>query len=112
MIGLAPSHRYFFYRPPVDMRTSFDGLCALVKSGMKRNPMSGDIFVFINRRRNHLKALTWDRNGFAIFYKRLETGTFVLPEEDVPTWAQMVMMLEGVSLKTVKYRPRYAVKSR
>ncbi len=94
------------------MRTSFDGLCALVISGMKRNPMSGDIFVFINRRRNHLKALIWDRNGFAIFYKRLETDTFALPEEDVPTWAQMVMMLEGVSLKTVKYRPRYAVKSR
>ena len=55
MIGLGPSRRYFFYRPPADMRKSFDGLWALVKSGMKRDPMSGDVFVFVNRRRSHLK---------------------------------------------------------
>ena len=55
MIGLESSNRYFFYRPPTDMRKGFDGLCALVKHGMKRDPMSGDIFVFINRRRTHLK---------------------------------------------------------
>ncbi len=112
MIGLGPSCRYFFYRPPADMRKSFDGLCALVKSGMKRDPMSGDVFVFVNRRRSHLKALSWDRDGFALFYKRLEAGTFELPKEDMPTWTQMVMLLEGVSLKSVKYRRRYAVKSR
>ncbi len=111
MIGLGPSRRYF-YRPPADMRKSFDGLCALVKSGMKRDPMSGDVFVFVNRRRSHLKALSWDRNGFALFYKRLESGTFELPQQDMPTWTQMVMLLEGVSLKSVKYRRRYAVKSR
>ena len=54
MIGLGPSRRYFFYRPPTDTRKGFDGLCALVKHGMKRDPMSGDAFVFINRRRTHL----------------------------------------------------------
>ena len=112
MIGPGPSHRYYFYRPPADMRKSFDGLCALVKSGMKRDPMSGDVFVFVNRKRSHLKALVWERNGFALFYKRLEAGTFELPKEDQPSWAQVVMLLEGVSLKTVRYRRRYAVKRR
>ena len=110
MIGLGPSSRYFFYRPPADMRKSFDGLCALVNSGMKRDPMSGDVFLFVNRRRSHLKCLCWDRNGYALFYKRLEAGTFELPKKDKPTWAQVVMLLEGISLKTVKYRRRYAVK--
>ena len=55
MIGLGPSRRYFFYRQPTDMRKSFDGLCALVKNGMKQDPMTGDVFVFVNRRRSHLK---------------------------------------------------------
>jgi len=110
MIGLGPSSRYFFYRPPADMRKSFDGLCALVSSGMKRDPMSGDIFLFVNRRQTHLKAFRWDRSGFALYYKRLEAGTFELPEDDEPTWAQVVMLLEGVSLKTVEYRRRHAVK--
>lgn len=112
MIGLGPSRRYFFYRQPTDMRKSFDGLCALVKNGMKQDPMTGDVFVFVNRRRSHLKALSWDRNGFAIFYKRLEKGTFELPKEESPTWAQMVMLLEGVSLKSARYRCRYVVESR
>ena len=71
-----------------------------------------DVFVFANRRRSHLKALAWDRSGFSLYYKRLEAGTFELPKEDTPTWTQMVILLEGVSLKTVKYRRRYAVKSR
>lgn len=112
MIGLGPSRRYFFYRQPADMRNGFDGLSALVRTGMKRDPMSGDVFVFVNRRQSHLKALSWDRNGFAIFYKRLEAGTFELPKEETPTWAQMVMLLEGVSLKSARYRRRYAAKPR
>ena len=75
MIGLGPSRRYFFYRPPTDMRKGFDGLCALVKHGMKQDPMSGDTYVFINRRRTHLKALSWEQGGFALYYKRLDVGT-------------------------------------
>ena len=58
--------------------------------------------------RMRYKALSWGQGGFALYYKRLEAGTFELPKEDTPTWAQMVMLLEGVSLKTVKYRRRYA----
>ena len=54
MIGLGPSRRYFFYCQPADMRNGFDGLSALVRTGMKRDPMSGDVFVFVNRRQSHL----------------------------------------------------------
>jgi len=107
MIGVGPNHRYFFYRPPTDMRKSFDGLCGLIKSGLKKDPLSGDVFVFVNRRRTLMKLILWDRNGFLLCYKRLEEGTFELPPDGEPTWAQMTMMLEGVSLESVKYRRRY-----
>ena len=58
------------------MRKGFDGLSALVSTALNRDPLSGDVFVFINRRRTHIKLLVWDRNGFVLFYKRLERGTF------------------------------------
>ena len=74
MIGLTSTHRYFFHRAPTDMRKSFDGLCGVVKGAMKRDPQSGDVYVFVNRRRRLLKALVWDRTGFVLFYKRLEVG--------------------------------------
>jgi len=89
------------------MRKSFDGLCGLIKSGLKKDPLSGDVFVFVNRRRTLMKLILWDRNGFLLCYKRLEEGTFELPPDGEPTWAQMTMMLEGVSLESVKYRRRY-----
>ena len=108
MIGVGPSHRYFFYRPPTDMRNGIDGLCGLVKSATDRDPMSGDVFVFINRRRTLIKLLYWDRTGFSLFYKRLEAGTFELPAGSEPTWAEMVMLMDGVSLESVVYRRRYS----
>ena len=108
MIGVGPSHRYFFYRPPTDMRNGIDGLCGLVKRATDRDPMSGDVFVFINRRRTLIKLLYWDRTGFSLFYKRLEAGTFELPAGSEPTWAEMVMLMDGVSLESVVYRRRYS----
>ena len=108
MIGLTSTHRYFFHRGPTDMRKSFDGLCGLVKGAMKRDPQSGDVYVFVNRRRRLVKALVWDRTGFVLFYKRLEVGTFELPATGEPTWREMVMMLEGVDLKSARYHRRYA----
>ena len=87
------------------MRKSFDGLCGLVKGAVKRDPQSGDVYV--NRRRRLVKALVWDRTAFVLFYKRLEVGTFELPATGEPTWLEMVMMLEGVDLKSARYRRRY-----
>ena len=94
------------------MRKSFDGLCGLVRERLKQNPLSGDVFVFVNRRRTHIKLLVWDRSGFVLYYKRLERGTFELPDSgaDTPfTWSDLVCMLEGVALSTVRYRKRFSL---
>ena len=77
-------------------------------AAMKRDPLSGDVFVFINRRRTHIKLLVWDRNGFVIFHKRLEKGTFEIPATGTPSWQQLVLILEGISPKSVRYRKRYS----
>ncbi len=89
------------------MRKSFDGLCGLVRSEMDRDPLSGDVFIFLNRRRTHIKLLVWDRSGFVLYYKRLEEGTFELPATHQISWDRLVMMLEGVSMKKLRYRKRY-----
>ena len=114
MIGFTSSQRYFLFRGPTDMRKGFDGLCGLVSSGMGRNFQSGDVFLFINRGRNRIKLLVWDRTGFVVWYKRLEEGTFELPvfaEGKADTeikWDRLVMILEGIQLGSVKERKRYA----
>ncbi len=108
MITFSPAQRYFLYREPADMRKSFDGLCGLVTAGLKRDPLSGEVFVFINRRRTHIKLLVWDRCGFVIFYKRLERGSFEIPATGTFSWHQLVLMLEGISLKSARYRKRYS----
>jgi transposase len=110
MVTFGPSQRYYLYRHPADMRKSFDGLCGLVKSGLGRDPLSGDVFVFTNRRRTHIKLLVWDRSGFVLYYKRLEEGTFELPSQaasGLVAWRELVLMLEGVSLESARYRKRY-----
>ncbi len=108
MITFSPAQRYFLYRKAADMRKSFDGLCGLVTAGLKRDPLSGEVFVFINRRRTHIKLLVWDRSGFVLYYKRLEKGSFEIPETGTLSWHQLVLMLEGISLKSARYRKRYS----
>ena len=107
MIAPGPSRRYFLYREPADMRKSFDGLCGLVRTGLKKDPMSGDVFVFIHRRRSHMQCLYGDKDGFTLFYKRLEVGTFEVPRGSTPSWTEMVMLLDGMALSSVRYRRRY-----
>jgi len=107
MISFSPAQRYFLYREATDMRKSFDGLCGLVIGGLGRDPLSGEVFVFVNRRRTHIKLLVWDRSGFVLYYKRLEEGTFEIPETGPLSWQQLVFMLEGVSLTSARYRKRY-----
>jgi transposase len=68
MITFGPAQRYFLYRESADMRKSFDGLCGLIAKGLRRDPLSGDVFVFVNRRRTHIKLLVWDRCGFVLYY--------------------------------------------
>ena len=113
LYGLSSTTRYYLYAGPADMRKSFDGLCGLVINHMDRDPMSGDVFIFMNRRRTLIKLLIWDQTGFVIYYKRLEKGTFELPsveegQSSVKITRRMLMLiLEGISLQDIKTRKRY-----
>ena len=105
------ARRYYLYRHPTDMRKSFYGLASLVTNEIGKNAMSGAVFIFINRRRDKVKLLVWDESGFVIYYKSLEKGTFELPIMDGDSrqiaWSDLLLILEGVELKSVKRRPRY-----
>lgn len=82
MIFAGEARRILAYRRPVDMRNSFTGLIALAQGTLHEDSLSGSLFVFLNRRGNHLKALYWDRTGFCLFAKRLERSRFVFPGDD------------------------------
>lgn len=112
MLALSDATRYFLYRPPADMRKGFYSLAALVTEQMQGNPLSGDIYIFLSRRRNHIKLLRWEGDGFALYSKRLEQGTYELPvpgEENafLITHRQLLLILEGICLQQVRYRKRY-----
>jgi transposase len=112
MLQLSYNSRYWLYRQCTDIRKSFDGLCGIIRNELKQNPLSGDVFIFINRRRTHIKLLTWEQDGFALYYKRLEKGTYELPAQNKDgsinvSPQQLILMLQGISLKQVKYRLRY-----
>jgi transposase len=108
MLALSATARIYLYQIPCDMRKSFDALCGLVRSDMGADPLSGSFFVFINRRRNLLKCLYWDRDGFALWYKRLEKGCFRLPDQCATDGRidrlQLTLLLEGVVAKKVSRR--------
>ena len=76
MLSLSPNTRIYLHVPPTDMRKSFDGLSGLVRSAFGMDPLGGSWFLFLNRRRDRIKILAWDRDGFILVYKRLESGTF------------------------------------
>ncbi len=107
--------RVFLHERPVDMRRSFTGLTALVKHVLKEDPLSGSLFVFINRRGNYMKALYWDRTGFCVWAKRLERGTFVRRHSGElkrsMSYTQLKLMLEGIELAAVRHRKRFALAS-
>jgi len=114
MLTLAPNLRIFLHARPTDMRKSFDGLCALVRSVFQADPLDGSLFLFVNRRGDRLKAMWWDRDGLALFYKRLESGSFEMlrPEGEAATVeidaTELAMLLSGVSLASAKRRKRYS----
>ena len=93
------------------MRKSFDSLCALVSAQMKRNFMSGDVFIFLNRDRNRIKLLVWDRSGFVIWYKRLEEGTFRWPQKEGACARyrreELLLLLGGIDLVQTRERKWY-----
>jgi transposase len=111
MLSITNVHRCYLYRGRTDMRKGVDGLSGLIRNELGKDPLSGELFVFFNRTHSLVKLLLWDHDGFALYQKRLERGTFELPAGDVLhtsiTAQQLNLILAGVSLKTVKLRPRY-----
>ena len=112
MLSLPPQVRVFLCTRPTDMRKSFDGLSGLVQEVLRQDPLSGDLFVFLNRRRDRVKVLLWEGDGLALFYKRLESGTFALPEAEgdavTLSSAQLAMLLGGLDWAKTRPRKRYA----
>lgn len=111
MLSLPPSVRVFLAREAVDFRKAFDGLCAIVRDEFDDDPFSGHMFVFFNKRRDRVKILVWDRNGFWLFAKRLERGTFEsleVKEQRVEIErARLLMLLEGIDVKCARLRKHF-----
>ena len=113
MLHLSSQCRYYLYEGHADMRKGFDGLCGLVQSAMRRKIIMGDIFIFINRPCTHIKLLQWEGEGFALYYKRLERGTFERPKGSYDdagmrlSAEQLSLILQGISLQHIRKRKRY-----
>lgn len=103
MLSLPSSTRVFVCRAATDMRCSFDKLTALTEQTLKQDPLSGHLFVFLNRVLTHCKVLYFDRTGLVIWYKRLERGTFTAPSVEEITYREMLCMLEGLQVKKVRF---------
>jgi transposase len=112
MLLLSEHQRYFVYTGSTDMRKGFNTLSGLVRSEMKLNPMSGDMYIFFNRAKTHVKILLWDHDGFALYFKRLERGTFELPTSDSTginsiSAQTLAFILQGIVLSSVRRKKRY-----
>ncbi len=114
MMQINHATRYLLYNKCADARKSFDGLSGIVTSELQIPIESGDVFIFLNKRRTHLKMLQWEGDGFSLYYKRLEAGTFELPSgfgqrgtHSRLSVRELTLILQGVSLKRACYRKRY-----
>ena len=117
MFGLSAAVRVYFATEPADMRKSFDGLAALASGRLALDPLSGHLFVFVNKRRDRIKILYWDRDGFAVWAKRLEEGTYAMPFTESGevrceiTAQELGALLSGIDLSQAKRRKRYRRKA-
>ena len=93
------------------MRKSFNSLSGLVTNILGKNPCSGEVFVFISKDKGSIKLLHWEKDGFVIYYKRLEKGTFTAPENvlnGVLQWPELVYMIVGLEAEKIKQKPRFS----
>jgi len=109
MFKFDPSLKVYLHRPAIDFRTGINGLAMLVEQRLGLNPFARAVYVFSNRRRNRVKILGWERNGFWLLLKRLEQDRFIWPEETrVPsvTVEQLHWLLEGIDLALTQRHPQ------
>jgi transposase len=111
VLTLGLTGRIWVCLQPQDGRKGIDGLAAVVTAHLSRDPLSGDLFVFRNRRGDRLKVLAWQGDGFALYLRRLERGTFAFPAADAAevavTATELAMILGGIDLGSARRRPRY-----
>jgi transposase len=113
MLHLSASCRYYLHLTATDMRKGFDSLCGIVTSQMQMNVLNGSVFIFINKKQTQVKLLLWEGDGLAVYYKRLEKGTYELPaitsdNKDLSISHEALQhILQGVSLHSVRKRKRY-----
>lgn len=113
MFTLSSSNRFHLYSQPTDMRKSFDGLSGIIQNHLDNNPCNGDVFIFINKRRDKIKLLHWQGISFTLYYKRLEKGTFEVPNYDscagsvLLSYTQLAMIIDGLSIQNLQKRKRY-----
>jgi transposase len=115
MLNLSLTVEVYLCTLPTDMRRGFDGLMRMAEEHLQRNVLQGGLFVFVNRGRDRVKLLYWDQDGLAVWYKRLERGTFAVPQVDEETVSvilsatELAMLLGGVDLKRTRKRNRYRI---
>ncbi len=109
MFALTTCQRFFLYSQPVDMRKSFNALSGIVSTGMGKDALSGDVYIFIGKSRDKIKLLVWEKGGFVLYYKRLESGTFHLPkrQEDGLSYSELCLLIEGLEVQVTHRRKRY-----
>lgn len=112
-ISFVDRYRYFVYQKACDMRKGFDSLSGIVTNEMKMDPLLGDVFIFISNRKDRIKILHWQGDGFVIYCKRLESGTFEIIKDSTDrnkieiTSSQLQFIISGIYLSSVKNRKRY-----
>jgi transposase len=116
MLNFPSAVDIFICTQPTDMRKSFDTLSMCVSQILHQNPLSGHIFVFFNKRRDRMKLLYWDHNGFCLFYKRLERGTFSIYDWNntshtsyTTSARELTLILEGIDISRARQLPRYCL---
>jgi transposase len=113
MLAFSPQVKIYLHTQPIDMRKSFDGLFGLIKSDLQIDAREGGLFMFLNLRRNRIKLMYWDRDGLAIWMKRLENNCFQRPlrssdgKHVIVEPAELQSILSGIELSSIKMRKRY-----
>ena len=116
MFALSSSQKFYYYIGVTDMRKSFNGLSGLVHFHKSQIESEELVYLFVNRRRDKIKILQWKSNGFLLYYKRLEEGTFKFQKYDIEAslvnlnYTEMVMLIDGISIINLRKHKRFGLK--